>query len=264
MPNHITNIITINGVSKKRVTEILAAIRSDEDGIRRNSLDFNKLIPMPPELDVECGSRSDKALKLYQEFLAESKILSMMNLTNSMPESAYQKAVSELVKKYERLSGNDPDLFKFGEQLYGNIQKYGAASWYDWSVQNWGSKWNSYGYDSPAFHNADNDIEFLTAWSRVDPIMERLSQMFPDAEFFYQWADEDIGSNVGQQTWQNGEITDEFIPDHLSAGAYELAADIMGIDLAEYGLQYSEEDESYHYVDSDMDESEEPGMGGLT
>ncbi|MFA6730482.1 MAG: hypothetical protein WC152_00790 [Candidatus Izemoplasmatales bacterium] len=203
MPNHITNIITINGVSKERTAEILAAIRSDEDGLQRNSLDFNKIIPMPENI----------------------------------------------------FRGN---LGKAEKELYGK------NNWYDWSVRNWGSKWNSYGYDSPAFHNADNEIEFLTAWSRVDPIMERLSQIFPDAEFFYQWADEDIGSNVGQQTWQNGEITDEFIPDHLSAGAYELAADIMGVDLAEHGLQYSEDDETYHYVDSDMDESEEPGMGGLT
>ena len=262
MPNHITNIITINGVSEERTAQILAAVKSDEDDIQRNSIDFNKLIPMPKELAVEAGSRSDKALKMYQEFLAESKILSMMNLTNSMPEAKYTNAVSELVKKYEKLSGNDPDLLEFGEQLYTNVQKYGAADWYSWSIRNWGSKWNSYGYNTPAFHNADNEIEFFTAWSKVEPIMERLSQMFPDAEFFYQWADEDIGVNVGQQTWQNGEIIDEYIPAHQSAQAYELAADIMTVSLEDLGYQYSEEDETYHYVD--MDESEAPGMGGLT
>ena len=94
--------------------------------------------------------------------------------------------------------------------------------------------------------------------------MERLSQTFPDAEFFYQWADEDFGSNVGQQTWQNGETIDELIPENISAEAYELAAEIVGISLDEWGYKYSEEDETYHYVDPDMDESEEHGMGGLT
>lgn len=261
MPNHITNIITINGVSEERTAQILAAVQSDEDGVQCNSIDFNKLIPMPSELNVECGSRSDKALKLYKEFLAESKILSMMNLTNSIPEAEYNNAVSELVKKYEKLSGNDPDLLSFGEQLYNNVQKYGAADWYSWSIRNWGSKWNSYGYDDLDYRGAGNEIGFYTAWSRVEPIMERLSQMFPDAEFFYQWADEDFGCNVGQQTWKNGEITDEFIPDHLSAQAYELAAAIMTIDLENSGYQYSEEDKTYHYVDTD--ESEEPGMGGI-
>lgn len=131
MPNHITNIITINGVSEERTAQILAAVKSDENDVQRNSIDFNKLIPMPKELAVEAGSRSDKALKLYKEFLGESKILSMMNLTNSMPEAEYNNAVSGLAKKYEKLSDNDPDLLKFGEQLYTNVQKYGAADWYD-------------------------------------------------------------------------------------------------------------------------------------
>lgn len=264
MPNHITNVITINGVSKERTAEIIGTVKSDEEGIRHHSIDFNKLIPMPEELKVESGSRSNQALKLYQEFLAESQALSTMNLTKSMPESEYSTAASELVKKYEKLSVNDSDLLSFGKQIYSNIQKYGSPDWYDWSIRNWGSKWNSYGYDDEPFHDEENQIEFLTAWSNVEPIMERLSQTFPDAEFFYQWADEDFGSNVGQQTWQNGETIDELIPENISAEAYELAAEIVGISLDEWGYQYSEEDETYHYVDPDMDESEEPGMGGLT
>lgn len=264
MPNHITNVITINGVSTERTAEIIAAVKSDEEGVRHHSIDFNKLIPMPPELNIESGSRSNQALKLYQEFVKESEILSMINLTGSMPPEAYNTAVSELTQKYEKLSGNDPGLLSFGKQIYNNLQKFGSPDWYDWSIRNWGSKWNSYGYDDEPFHDEENQIEFLTAWSNVEPIIKRLSEMFPDAEFFYQWADEDFGSNVGQQTWQNGEMTDELLPESISAEAYELAADIMGINLEDWGYQYSEQDQTYHYVDQYMEESDAPDMGGLT
>ncbi len=65
MPNHITNIITIDGVSKERISEILAAIRSDEVEIQQNSIDFNKVIPMPEELKVESSSRSNGVAPIF-------------------------------------------------------------------------------------------------------------------------------------------------------------------------------------------------------
>ncbi len=65
MPNHITNIITIDGVSKERLSEILAAIRSDEVEIQQNSIDFNKVIPMPEELKVESSSRSNGVAPIF-------------------------------------------------------------------------------------------------------------------------------------------------------------------------------------------------------
>ena len=50
MPNHITNIIEIKG-DPARVKALFEAVKSDEYGL--GSIDFNKLIPMPPELDIE-------------------------------------------------------------------------------------------------------------------------------------------------------------------------------------------------------------------
>lgn len=239
IPNHITNIITIHSVSEQRLSEILASIKMADTF--QNSIDFNKLIPMPPELNIESGSRTTKALNLYKDFLSESAALSTANQANTMSEAEYNAAVLELTEKYEKFVEHDPDLFSFGKQIYDNIQKHGASDWYDWSIQNWGSKWNSYGYDDRTPDSADNKIEFLTAWSRVEPVMKQLSERFPDAEFSYQWADEDVGSNVGEQVWQSGEITDQFIPDAQSREAYELAAEIMALDLEELGIRLPEQ-----------------------
>jgi hypothetical protein len=206
MPNHVTNIVTIEGVSEDRLTAILAAIRMDDVEGRR-SLDFNKIIPMP--------------------------------------DSVYQ--------------GN-----------LGNKERqiYGENNWYDWAVKNWGTKWNSYDYDNEPIHGDFNQIEFQTAWSRPEPVVVRLSEMYPDVQFRHQWADEDIGVNVGEITYQEGEEIEYDVPEGGSKEAYEMAADIMGVELSDYDLFYSEDKGTYVYCENDFDEDEaedeSQGMGGLT
>ena len=180
MPSNVTNVITVNNVSDERVVEILAAIRMDKKNIKRNSIDFNKIIPIPSELK--------------------------------------------------------------------NKQKYGAADWYEWSMEHWGTNWNSYGYKDFVGCDPYNQIRFLTACSNVELIMERLSEMFPDAEFHYRWADEVLGVNMGEQVWENGWLMEENIPAWRSAKAYEMAAEIKGFSLDDFGFQYSEEYKTYQYV----------------
>ena len=156
-----------------------------------------------------------------------------------------------------------PDNIFRGDLGQEEERLYGKDNWHDWSVDNWGTKWNSYGYEGMPNYDGSNQIRFLSAWSRVDPIMERLSQMFPDTEFFYQWADENLGCNVGEQYYQNGEVIEECIPQSQSAQAYEMAADVMGLDLAEMGYQFDEDEGAYVYADEDMDEDQDEGFGGM-
>lgn len=66
MPNHVENIITLKG-DEKRIREMLEAIKNDDFGL--GTLDFNKIIPMPNSLNIEAGSRTDKGLKAYSDFI---------------------------------------------------------------------------------------------------------------------------------------------------------------------------------------------------
>lgn len=111
-------------------------------------------------------------------------------------------------------------------------EKYGKNNWLDWNTENWGSKWNSYGYDEMTKENFDGtNITFLTAWSNVSKVIEKLAEMYPDLEFTYQWADEDLGHNVGMLEYQNGKEIGCFIPSNGSEEAMEMAAQIHQIDL---------------------------------
>ena len=61
---------------------------------------------------------------------------------------------------------------------------------------------------------------FDTAWAGVPLLIQTLSEKFPDIEFLYAYADEDLGSNVGKGIIRNGE-TDMTFPDNGSNEAFE-------------------------------------------
>lgn len=80
----------------------------------------------------------------------------------------------------------------------------GKNNWYDWRIANWGTKWNCYGYTSETEFE-DGKLKFLTAWAASHPILQKLSEMYPDIKFEHEWADEDIGNNCGRFVYYNGE-----------------------------------------------------------
>lgn len=104
----------------------------------------------------------------------------------------------------------------------------------EWSVANWGTKWNAYGYDEYTDYSGCDELTFKTAWSAPHPILKKLSELFPDISFKHQWADEDIGMNCGERSYLGGEITDWFIPEGTQAT--EFALEILGYEPSELNL----------------------------
>jgi len=213
------------------------------EGKPLGSIDFNKLIPMPEELNIESGSRTDRGLELYKEFLKESAAVSEANLL--APEKERVAAKQAFVSKWAAKKKQDPECWKLGEKAFQNIQKYGCPTWYEWCNQHWGTKWNAYGC-RPLDDKADT-VEFLTAWDAVPELVKLLSKRYPQQEVAYCWADENLGFNVGEAVFKNGEEIDGNIPYGGSREAYELAAEITGMDLAERGLYLTPDQSTYEY-----------------
>lgn len=78
-------------------------------------------------------------------------------------------------------------------------------------------------------------MTFLTAWSAPHPILEKLSEMYPDIKFEHEWADEDIGMNCGRYVYFDGERTEEYYPEN-SRERIEFAARVMDSDPSEWCL----------------------------
>lgn len=172
MPNHVENIITLKG-DEKKIREMLEAIKNDDFGL--GTLDFNKIIPMPNSLNIEAGSRTDKGLKAYSDFIdvyvfgrnAEDALNAIQNIPKEIEDAFLKQRTDVKIDEWE-----------LGKTAWNNIQNYGAPTWYEWSINNWGTKWNAYGYDENADYSGNENLWFQTAWSAPHPILQKLSEMY--------------------------------------------------------------------------------------
>lgn len=238
MPNHVTNILTFSG-DPESIRRMLDAIKNDEDGY--GSIDFNKILPMPPELNIESGSRTTDGLKAYSAF-AETYAFGQdpdkVDLLN-IPEDREKPFL-------EKRKDIDKKTWEIGKAAFRNLHMFGAATWYSWCTKHWGTKWNAY----DCSHNGET-LSFLTAWSAPRPVLLELSRLYPEIEITHSWADEDIGNNCGRYQYLGGNFTEEFFPD-FGRESYEFAADVMNTDLSDYGLVLNADETDYIWAGSNQ------------
>ena len=91
-----------------------------------------------------------------------------------------------------------PDYIFRGD-IDSEVRKlYGKNNWYDWSIENWGTKWNS--CDTERYGNC---FSFWTAWSPCRPVIKALAEMFPNATFDY-WYEETGNAFCGHEIYEHG------------------------------------------------------------
>lgn len=90
------------------------------------------------------------------------------------------------------------DLFKYIKPMPDNTfrgalgnkereecERKGIPNWYDWSIDNWGTKWDACQMDWS--HGDDGNVTFTfnTAWSPPIPVYEALMEQGFDVEAYY-------------------------------------------------------------------------------
>ena len=53
-------------------------------------------------------------------------------------------------------------------------------TWWDWRVQNWGTKWNSSECEVTIMDDEQVEYTFNTAWGPPEPIIHKLRELYPD------------------------------------------------------------------------------------
>lgn len=122
----------------------------------------------------------------------------------------------------------------------------GEPAWRVWCERNWGTDRDAVDW-YPADHDSDT-MCFFTAWIAVPQIITALSKMYPEQTVSYQWAEhENIGQNVGKMVLKNGKTLSGHIPEDESREAFEMAAEILDIRLADFGFYLTADQSAYEY-----------------
>lgn len=177
-----------------------------------SDFDFNKIIHMPKELeDIECSSKANNGLILYTHDLKDA--IKRHTIYTKLKGGKYDEDVinqdyMNILNKV-RIDPNpaeEQEMRKLGKQVADALLKYGYTSWYDWSVVNWGTKWNATGTITSKTASRYNWIQFDTAWSPAEPIHKELSRLYPNDPFDIEWLDESQQFG-GHTSLCNGERT---------------------------------------------------------
>ncbi|MGN1341212.1 MAG: hypothetical protein ACI4WS_13040 [Oscillospiraceae bacterium] len=246
MPNHITNRLVIDG-EETEIRRLLDTVTTkDEQG--NPLLDFDKIIPMPKEIDIPPE---------YNRIENLSNYLSAVNPMNEetvegiakLPVNEYKELIAALKSYYSdfrqiSISGDshivEKESAERGQRVAHNILNYGAPIKYEWCLQNWYIGSNS--ISAEPFEN--NTLVFKTALTRPEAIIDRLSSLFPSLSFEHRWADEDFGYNVGTATYKNGEKVETYIPQCQTVESCQLAAEILGYSPEWYESLENDESEA--------------------
>ena len=219
MPNHVANILTIEG-EEQAVQKCLSEIKGQGED---QYIDFNTFAPMPKELEK---TQSPVKIISQEEYDAQEARIAAGDLTEMEKNFGYSRGITKEMS----------NRFK---------EEFGADNWYDWHLANWGTKWNAYDQYSD---EGSEVISFNTAWSNPEDAMIALSSKYPELTFHIQYADEDFGHNVGEYTVKDGEIIEDNIPEGGSLDAYRMAMEIrddQNYYLTEYLINDGEEGDGF-------------------
>lgn len=173
----------------------------------------------------------------------------MNNIPNHVRNELYFNCNNkeELNKILNAIKGDDGRAIDFEKIIpmpdnifRGNLgvkekELYGENNWYNWSCENWGTKWNAYETEQ-----LGNGVAFLTAWSSPFPVIHKLSEMFPTVEITHYFADEDIGFNCGKFTYIGGEESNDSDFEDGTAESAKFACDMWGYDYDEFEQYFKE------------------------
>ena len=197
MPNWTDNTVIITG-STPILKEIKELLQSED-----NVFDFEKILPTPESLNLECGGITSTAMVLAQNkprSVAYKTAQKSLHLPYTMHPSP---------KGYAPVLKTENDVIAIGKLYLENQEKYGATTWYDWHCNNWGTKWNSCDEELESESDTELIYRFNTAWSQPDAIIIALSKKYPAVTIKLQSTyEDDMPYNVYVSEFQNGEHTD--------------------------------------------------------
>ena len=193
MPNWVRNNIIA------REPETLKKLLLDENG----NVDFNKVIPMPQDLQITSGSMSykvqhktwfseftaeeikkqqpitDEFEKLYNDTMTQQEFASLVVTNKPLFEKIRKFLGLKLRGQYAQRKDCIKDYIETFAKGFFNLKRYGERDWYEWSINNWGCKWNASESRVDTKFDGTMVISFDTPWSPPQGVLEEIAKHTP-------------------------------------------------------------------------------------
>jgi len=247
MPNHVTTRCSISGSPE--------SLKVFSDKVLTNDhFDFGSIIPKPVEVE-----NSESSTDAYTGFYAlTGKYASFMGDVQDVSWDQWVRDhynYSHFSSREELLSGLTDAQRSAGERAARCYEVSGYVDWYQWSIDNWGTKWNSY---DVSIHRSPSTLEivFNTAWSFPLPVFAKMQEMFPDLAFTTHSVDE--GWNfVSRGNTKDGLFVYESIPAPSKEKVKEFHRIVFQEEMEDEEEEEEEEEGCGLYDDDDDDDEED-------
>lgn len=203
MPNHVTTKCTVFGDP----TDIVFFAESTfTENTEANPpyvfFDFQKIIPMPdfvPQEDGRLGLEDILTVIWGGSHCAQIWESLRRNDSENVLGPWKGTAFFDDGEIERRLESWRPGITAEARRMARCFGETGFKGWYDWSIANWGTKWNAY-----SFEKISDDpfvFRFDTAWDFPTPVFRAAAKKFPDLRFHCVTFDE--GWNFAGSGWFN-------------------------------------------------------------
>lgn len=188
MPNHVTHRVVVRGPAPDLVLfkDTFLALQTITDPVGEphqvRTFDFNILVPMP---DLIREAESSSAVSDGLLVLGRGDVPDMFGATTTHDEAVrrylampwvQEAGVADFEGLRQLLLTRSPDCVEKALTAIRAYEAHGHTSWYGWSIQNWGTKWNA--YDVRIIEHTEDRLMFFfdTAWSPPRPIFDALAE----------------------------------------------------------------------------------------
>lgn len=158
MPNWSFNNFQISGRSEEMEKFYQTALKKSTEG--ELIFSFSNVIPQPQKIkNTISPSSSAKGVKWLNTSKLEHR----------------EGQISEILGQQVDLIPCENNTEEKCKQL---IQEFGYDNWYDWNIENWGTKWN---VEVEYFEKSDTQFscQFETAWVPPGIFLSKLQKLFP-------------------------------------------------------------------------------------
>lgn len=193
--------------AQKQFDEFVKKFQEANKDVKIDNYSFLSVFcPVPEELKITSGSATENgiAVLLSSKYNDHSQIDKMLDYKWVKDEGITDR--DDLIIRLTTGKHKDCTNLKEGQQAIDNIVKYGVKDWYDWCVQNWGTKWDLSVSDidiSPSHLS----ICSSTAWSPCLEGVVKISEDYPLLHFRVDYSEPGMGFQ-GYAEIENGDCDD--------------------------------------------------------